>query len=72
MNTTQMCDKCLKEYEPEEIDNIRHLKTYKGFTIDLRLKQFRKANIVEELVFIEFDSKEGQKLLAEMHTQLMN
>ena len=72
MNYIDMCEKCQKAYEPEEINGVRRLKEFKGYTIDLRLKQFRKANLGEELEFIEFDSKKGKKLLAEMHSQLLN
>ena len=72
MNNTQMCDMCLKEYSPEEINGVRTLKEFKGYTIDIRLKQFRKVPLNELPEFIEFDSKEGQQLLAEMHAQLLN
>lgn len=72
MNDVNICDVCLKTYEPEEIDGMRRLKVFNGYTIDLRLKQFRKANIGEELEFIEFDSKEGQELLQKMHVAVLN
>lgn len=67
-----LCKECTEAYSPEEIDGIRRLKVFEGFTIDLRLLQFRKANIGEELVFIEFDSKEGIALLKKMHLALLN
>lgn len=72
MNDVNICDVCLQAYEPEEIDGIRRLKVFNGYTIDLRLKQFRKANLGEELEFIEFDSKEGQDLLQKMHLAILN
>jgi hypothetical protein len=42
------------------------LPTYQGFTIDKRLKQFRKVIPGCQIEFIEFDSKEGKDLLKEM------
>ena len=71
-NLINICELCIKAYEPEEINNVKILKEFKGYTIDLRLQQFRKAKFGEELVFIEFDSNEGQQLLAEMHQEVLN
>ena len=42
------------------------LPTFRGFTVDKRLKQFRKAIPQESLEFVEFDSLEGEALLEEM------
>jgi hypothetical protein len=42
---------------------IRVLPTYKGYTVDMRLKEFRKAVWGEEVEFIPFTSVKGQKLL---------
>ena len=47
------------------------LPTYNGYTIDKRLRQFRKVarEAHEEfpgIEFIEFNSKKGQELLAEI------
>jgi hypothetical protein len=42
------------------------LPTFKGYTVDLKLKEFRKAIPDVVLEFIPFDSPEGKKLLAEM------
>ena len=72
MNNVHICDLCLEAYEPEEINGVRILKEFKGYIVDLRLKQFRKANIGEELEFIEFDSKKGLALLKKMHVALLN
>lgn len=66
------CELCLKAYEPEEINGVRVLKTFQGYTIDLRLKQFRKIELNELPEFIEFDSEKGQLLLAEMHKAVLN
>jgi hypothetical protein len=71
MNDINICDICLKAYAPEEIDGIRILNVFSGYTVDLRLKQFRKANIGEDLEFIEFNSNEGQALLQKMHLAVL-
>lgn len=52
------------------------LPTYKGYTVDYRLKQFRFVHPHEgplpcgcglgEIEFIEFDSEKGDQLLSEM------
>ncbi len=40
------------------------LPTFKGYTIDIRLKQFRKIRQGAKIRFIDFDSPKGDKLLA--------
>lgn len=72
MSDIQICDACLQAYEPEEINGVRTLKEFEGYTIDLRLKQFRKVPLDDLPEFIEFDSSEGQALLQRMHASLMN
>ena len=42
---------------------IRQLPTFKGYTIDARLREFRKGNSQEGLKFIPFDSPAGDRLL---------
>ena len=42
------------------------LPTFKGFTIDVRLKEFRRIDDDQGLLFIPFNSKEGQELISEM------
>jgi hypothetical protein len=72
MADVYICKLCQKAYEPEEINGVRKLKVFEGYAVDLRLKQFRKAEIGQELEFIEFDSKEGQELLQKMHAAVLN
>src|SRR5436309_9331212 len=64
-----MCELCQLAYEPEEVvpGGIRKLKTFRGYTVDLRLQQFRKIPYGKLPEFIEFTSTKGQKLLAQMH-----
>lgn len=53
------------------------LPTYKGYTVDFRLKEFRKVNanyhFIEDdgsnpnsIEFLSFDSENGDRLLAQM------
>ncbi len=42
------------------------LPTFNGYTVDKRLRQFRKVNRETGIEFIEFDSALGQELLDEM------
>ena len=44
---------------------IRILPTYKGYTVDARLGQFRKVFRSGEIEFLEFDSEKGDKILTE-------
>lgn len=41
------------------------LPTFKGYTVDYRLREFRKAKYPGALEFISFDSPEGKELLGE-------
>jgi len=41
------------------------LSTFNGYTIDFRLKEFRRIVYGEPLEFIPFDSEKGQQLLKE-------
>ncbi|MBD3180726.1 hypothetical protein GF312_00435 [Candidatus Poribacteria bacterium] len=41
------------------------LPTFKGYTVDTRLHQFRKVNPDTSIEFIDFGSEEGDKLLCE-------
>ena len=42
------------------------LPTFRGYTVDKRLRQFRKASPEKGLEFVEFNSPRGQLLLVEM------
>jgi len=41
----------------------RKLPVFEGYTVDVRLKQFRKVNN-EKIQFIDFDSPNGEKILS--------
>jgi len=45
---------------------VKELPKFKGYTVDERLKQFRKVDREEPSIeFVEFDSDKGKELLAE-------
>ncbi len=45
---------------------VNKLPEFKGYTIDKRLKQFRKVDREKPSIdFVDFDSEEGKELLAE-------
>ena len=45
---------------------VTELPEFKGYTVDEKLKQFRKVDRDEPSIeFVDFDSKKGQELLEE-------
>ncbi|KKP29509.1 MAG: hypothetical protein UR15_C0013G0006 [Parcubacteria group bacterium GW2011_GWA2_31_28] len=47
------------------------LPEFKGYTVDERLKQFRKVDRDKPSIeFLDFDSEEGQELLAQYEESL--
>lgn len=52
-------------------DSPFQLPTFDGYTVDPRLKQFRKAVPHSDLEFIDFDSEKGRELLEEMRTYFL-
>ena len=63
------CVPCQIAFRPREIEpgGVRRLGTFKGYTVDFRLRQFRKILRTKLPEFIDFDSSEGIELLAQMH-----
>ena len=50
----------------QEVKMIKQLPTFKGYTVDERLRQFRKVDKSKPSIdFVEFDSEKGQALLEE-------
>ncbi len=45
---------------------IRQLPTFKGYTVDVRLKQFRRVDSLWGMEFIDFDIPQGEALLEEL------
>ena len=79
MEDVHVCELCLRAYEPEEINGVRKLKEFQGYTIDIRLKEFRRVKLgycevykraTTEIEYLSFVSPKGKKLLAQMHEQV--
>jgi len=49
---------------------VRQLPSVKGWTMDVRLKQFRKVDPQKGIVFVDFKSAEGDSLLGEAISKL--
>jgi hypothetical protein len=47
---------------------VIRLPTFNGYTVDTRLKEFRKVNL-KKMKFIPFESKRGRKLLRALHAK---
>lgn len=45
---------------------LRKLPEFEGYTVDLRLRQFRRVHAAEGIDFIDFDSEEGKAILDRM------
>ena len=73
MEDIHLCELCREAYEPEEVvpGGIRKLKEVNGYTVDLRLQEFRKVPYGKLPEFIAFTSTKGQTLLAQMHEKAM-
>ena len=56
----------------QEVNMVKKLPEFKGYTVDERLKQFRKVDRNNPSIdFVDFDSEEGQELLAEYEESQM-
>ena len=64
MDRCWLCD-CV--YGTKDRNGVGHLQTFQGYTVDFRLKQFRKVTVDALPEFIDFDSPEGQQLCTAMH-----
>jgi hypothetical protein len=67
-----MCELCQRVYAPEQTHGVRQLKVFRGYTVDIRLQEFRKAVYGQGLTFIPFTSRNGQRLLQQMHQDVLN
>lgn len=60
-----------KEINPQlniqqEVKMVKELPKFKGYTVDERLKQFRKVDKGKPSIdFVDFNSEEGQELLTQ-------
>lgn len=54
----------------QEVKMVKELPTYKGYTVDQRLRQFRKVDRKKPSIdFVDFDSEEGRELLEQYEEQ---
>lgn len=70
MDEIKLCEICQRYYRPKELFGVRRLSIFKGYTVDLRLRQFRKMAYRKKPQFIEFASPKGKKLLTQMHEKV--
>ena len=79
MDEVCICELCQLAYEPEEVNGVRRLKTFQRYTVDLRLKEFRKVRVANYrngvyedryIKCVPFDSPKGKTLLAHMHEEV--
>ncbi len=69
MDNTHLCELCQWAFEPQEVKpGVRMLQKFNGYTVDLRLQEFRNVNS-QPMQFIAFASPKGKKLLTQMHTE---
>jgi hypothetical protein len=52
--------------DPKGDNEPYQLPTFKGYTVDMRLRQFRKASFGEKIEFVPFDSQQGKELLGRL------
>ena len=71
MDEVRLCESCQQAYGPEEINDVRKLKAFKGYTVDLRLREFREMEYGKLPQCIPFASMEGRALLNLMHGEVM-
>ncbi len=72
MEEVYICELCQRVYEPTEpgpLAGLKILKKFKGYTVDLRLREFRNINR-NPMQFIDFASPKGKRLLAQMHEEV--
>src|SRR6266480_2221661 len=63
LSDVYICEFCQRAYEPEEVKGVRMLKTFRGYTVDMRLQEFREMKRGKPLRFIPFTGMEGRALL---------
>lgn len=68
-NLCIQCEECYSNRVVWKEMPIR-LPVFKGYTVDARLKEFRKADTGRKKIeFVPFDSRKGKKLLEEMRRE---
>ena len=70
MGDVYICELCQKAYAPEDVNGVQVLKQFKGYTVDLRLQEFRHMKLGSMPEVIAFASLEGRALLSNMHADV--
>lgn len=71
MEDIYICELCQEAYEADELSTgVKVLKTFHGYTVDVRLQEFRKMEYGKQSQFIPFGSIAGERLLALMHEEV--
>lgn len=65
------CRICEMVFCKKGIDVPGGLQTFDGYTVDFRLKQFRKVEPDGFIEFVDFDSEKGQQIETRMHRASM-
>lgn len=67
------CNFCRELWEPDILPygGVGKLKEFKGYTVDIRARQFRKIIPGKPFEFIFFHEPKGQTLLKQMHKQML-
>jgi len=75
MSDPYLCEMCRRAYKPKAVRGpvrgVWELKAFQGYTVDLSLQEFRKITAGKGLQQVTFASAQGQKLLQQMHQQVM-
>ena len=75
MRDPYLCEMCRRAYKPKAVrgpvPGVWELKAFQGYTVDLSLEEFRKISAGRGLEQVPFGSIKGQKLLQQMHEQVM-
>jgi hypothetical protein len=56
-----------KAYTRDGISMVTVLPVFRGYTVDVRLRQFRKVKPGQIIEFVDFDSPKGRKLLEALY-----
>jgi hypothetical protein len=69
------CDRCGRIIDQEtglvigstgQVTSPRRLPVFRGYTVDVRLREFRRVEPGRRLVFVPFDSPRGRRLLTRL------
>jgi hypothetical protein len=72
-NNMDRCAICESVFGPKAVGHgVNQLQTFKGYTVDFPLREFRSLSRDAGPEFIDFDSPQGLQLCAMMHDAAIN